>query len=127
MKISTVPIAGVDQYIEEFPAATQKMLQQLRALILKAAPKAEEVISYQMPAYKYNGMLVYFAGYQKHIGFYPMPDTIIAFKNDLSIYKTAKGSVQFPLDKPLPVRLITQMIKFRVRINEEKVAIKRKK
>ena len=78
---------------------------------MKAAPDAEEVISYQMPAYKYYGMLVYFAAYENHIGFYPTASGIETFKKELSIFKGAKGSVQFPLDKPLPFRLITQIVK----------------
>ena len=92
----------VDAYIAGFPKDTQTLLEQLRTAIMKAAPDAEEVISYQMPAYKYFGMLVYFAGYKNHIGFYPGAAGIETFKKELSIYKGAKGSVQFPLDKPLP-------------------------
>jgi uncharacterized protein YdhG (YjbR/CyaY superfamily) len=120
-------IIDTDQYIIGFPEHTQKLLQQLRLTIKKAAPDAEEVISYSMPAYKYHGMLVYFAGYQKHIGFYPMPAGIAAFKDELSIYKNAKGSVQFPLDKPLPINLITRIVKFRMQENIEKEALKKAK
>lgn len=97
----------------------------MRATITKAAPKAEEVISYNMPAYKLNGMLVYFAGYDKHIGFYPMPSCIEAFKKELSVYKTAKGSIQFPLNEPLPLKLITQMVKFSALENKEKLKAKK--
>jgi len=120
MKSSALKINNVDAYIAGFPPATRVLLQQVRATILKAAPKAEEMISYNMPAYKFHGMLVYFAGYEKHIGFYPMPAAIEAFKKELSVYKSAKGSVQFPIGKPMPVKLITQMVKFRVLMNKEK-------
>jgi uncharacterized protein YdhG (YjbR/CyaY superfamily) len=113
--------ANIETYINTFPPETQQLLQQLRATILKAAPLAQEVISYGMPAYKLNGMLVYFAGYAKHIGFYPMASAIQLFKNELAGYKTAKGSIQFPLNKKLPVALIIKMVKFRVKENEEKV------
>ncbi len=120
MKSPSVKIATVEAYIASFPPATRKLLKQVRSIILKNASEAEESISYNMPGYKLNGVLVYFAGYERHIGFYPMPDAIEAFKKELSVYKSAKGSVQFPLDKPLPVKLITDMVKFRVLQNKEK-------
>ncbi len=110
----------VDEYISWFPAETQKLLKQIRAIIRKAAPKAEEVISYNMPAYKLNGMLAFFAAYPRHIGFYPIPSGLAAFRKELSVYKQGKGSVQFPLDKPLPVGLITRIVKFRVKENLQK-------
>ncbi len=110
----------VSEYIEDFPIATQALLNQLRAVIKKAAPDAEEIISYQMPAYKYNGPLVYFAGYKNHIGFYPTPQGITAFKKELSVYKGSKGAVQFPLDEKLPLDLITKIVKYRVKQNSEK-------
>jgi uncharacterized protein YdhG (YjbR/CyaY superfamily) len=115
----------VDEYIASFPKEIQKILKQLRATIKKAAPKSEEVISYSMPAYKMNGMLVWFAAHSKHIGFYPRISGIEAFKKELSIYKGAKGSVQFPFEKPLPLQLITKIIKFRVQENSNR--IKKKK
>lgn len=115
----------IDAYINSFSGQTQKALVQMRAIIKKAAPKAEEVISYGMPAYKLDGMLVYFAGYDRHIGFYPTPSGIENFKEELSVYKSAKGSVQFPLDKKLPVSLITQIVKFRIAENKEKAANKK--
>ncbi|HCN83872.1 MAG TPA: hypothetical protein DIT07_09675 [Sphingobacteriaceae bacterium] len=117
-------IIDVDQYIIGFPEETQKLLQQLRSTIRKAAPDAEERISYSMPGYKYHGVLVYFAGYKNHIGFYPMPSSIAMFKDELSVYKSAKGSVQFPLDKLLPIELINKIVKFRAQKNLEKEAIK---
>jgi len=118
--------ADVDAYLATFPETTQAKLNQIRAAIKKAAPKAEEVISYGMPAYKLNGMLVYFAGYKTHVGFYPTPSGIEAFKKELSVYKGAKGSVQFPLSEALPLALITKIVKFRIAENEEKVKVKKK-
>lgn len=117
----------VDEYIDTFSPATTKILQQVRKTIKEAAPKAEEVISYNMPAYKQDGMLVYFAAYDKHIGFYPTPGGIAAFKKELSVYKSAKGSVQFPIDEPMPLALITKIVKFRVKENMEKAITKKKK
>jgi len=126
MKTKTAGINDIDKYIAGFPPGTQKLLEQLRATIIKAAPAAEEVISYQMPAYKYHGMLVFFAAYKNHIGFYPTASGIETFKKELSIYKGSKGAVQFPLDKPLPVQLITKMVKFRVATNLQKEKTKKK-
>jgi uncharacterized protein YdhG (YjbR/CyaY superfamily) len=117
----------IDNYIAGFPGDTQKRLEQLRATIIKAAPGAEEVISYQMPAYKYHGMLVFFAGYKNHIGFYPGASGIATFKKELSVFKGAKGSVQFPLDKPLPLQLITRIVAFRVKENLKRKEAKAKK
>lgn len=114
----------IDRYIADFPPPTQDLLEQLRSTILKAAPGAEEVIGYKMPAYRLHGVLVYFAGYKAHIGFYPTGSGIEAFKKELSVYKGAKGSVQFPLDQPLPVSLITKIVKLRVKENLEKAKAK---
>ena len=111
---------NIDEYISSFPRETQQLLKQLRAIIKKNAPKAEEVISYQMPAFKLNGIVVYFAGYENHIGFYPTASGINAFKKEIEGYKNSKGAVQFPLDKPLPLKLIAQIVKFRVKENLEK-------
>jgi len=105
------------EYASAFPKKTQVILKQVRATIRKAAPDAEEVISYGMPGYKLNGMLVWFAGYAKHIGFYPKISGIDAFKKELSKYKGAKGSVQFPIDEPMPLGLITKITKFRAKEN----------
>lgn len=107
----------IDQYIETFPSNVQVVLKQLREIIRNAAPEAEEVISYKMPAYKQNGMLVYFAGYKNHIGFYPTGTGIEAFKEEFTPYKWSKGAVQFPIDKPLPVELITRIVQFRIKYN----------
>ena len=116
----------IDEYIASYPIETQKLLEQIRMVIKKIAPQADEVISYAIPAFKLNGMLVWFAGYSKHIGFYPGASGIKTFKKELSIYKGAKGSVQFPLDKPLPLRLITKIVKFRVQENLLKAKAKKK-
>ncbi len=116
----TKPI-NIDAYIAGFPKATADLLATLRATIQQAAPEAGEVISYAMPAFKQNGILVYFAAYASHIGFYPTASGISAFKNDLSGFKSAKGSVQFPLDKPLPLSLITKIVQFKVAENKEKI------
>lgn len=117
----------IDQYIDGFPESTRQLLEQVRDTIKKAAPGAEEVISYKMPAYKYHGMLVYFAGYKNHIGFYPTGSGIEKFKKELSGYKGAKGSVQFPIDKPLPLNTISKIVAFRVQENLARADIKSKR
>ena len=122
-----VKFKTVDEYIGTFPVATKKIMQQVRKTIIDAAPEAEEVISYNMPAYKQEGMLVFFAAYKEHIGFYPTPGGIEAFKKELSVYNSAKGSVQFPIDKPMPLALITKIVKYRVKENQEKASLKKKK
>ncbi|MBU6262858.1 MAG: DUF1801 domain-containing protein [Bacteroidetes bacterium] len=104
----------IDVYIATFPAATQKQLKNIRAIIKEAAPEATEVISYGMPAYKQNGMLVYFAGYKAHIGFYPTASGIKHFLPKIQAYKHSKGAVQFPLDQPLPKNLIQEIVAFRI-------------
>lgn len=110
----------VDEYISAFPTSTQKKLQQIRAIIQKAAPEAQECISYKMPAYKLHGPLVYFAGYQHHIGFYPTSSGIENFTADFKDYTWSKGAVQFPLDQPLPIDLIKKITRFRRQLNLEK-------
>ena len=106
--------SSIEEYIATFPEDTQKLLKQVLSAIRKSAPQAEEKISYGMPTFFLNGNLVHFAGFKNHIGFYPTPSGIEAFKKELSVYKGAKGSVQFPLDKPLPLKLIGEIVKFRV-------------
>lgn len=118
-------VTDVNSYISGFPAGTRKLLKQLRDAIRKAAPDADELISYGMPAYKYHGVLVYFAGYQKHIGFYPTPSVIKQFTERISQYKYSKGTVQFPLDKPIPVTLVTRMVKCRIQENLARAAKKK--
>jgi uncharacterized protein YdhG (YjbR/CyaY superfamily) len=117
---------GIEEYIALYPKETQYLLWQLYETIKKAAPGTEEVLSYGMPAFKLNGMLLWFAAYSKHIGFYPKSSGIEAFKKELSKYKSAKGSVQFPIDRPLPVGLITKIVKFRVKENLQKAKVKKK-
>lgn len=107
----------VDEYIQSFPKDVAERLEQIRQTVKKAAPDAQEVISYNMPLFKQNGRLVYFAGYKNHIGFYPMTGAIKKFNKEISVYKWSKGSVQFPNDKPIPYDLIKKMIEFRVKEN----------
>lgn len=114
-----------DEYIAGFPKEVQKILQEVRATIRKAAPTAEESISYGMPAYKLNGPLVYFAAYDRHIGFYATPTGHKEFEKELAGYKQGKGSVQFPIDEPMPLSLITKIVKFRVKGNMEKSSKKK--
>jgi len=113
MKHSNLPNA-VDRYISTFPAEVQEKLQQLRQAIKKAAPEAEEVISYNMPAYKQGKILVYFAAHKNHIGFYPTSSGIEVFSKEFSDYKWSKGAVQFPYTKPLPLKLVEKITQFRV-------------
>lgn len=110
----------IDGYIKTFPKDVQSILQKMRRAIRKAAPQAEEAISYQIPTFILNGNLVWFAAFKKHIGFYPMRSGIKAFKKELSPYKRAKGSVQFPLDKPIPYDLVKRIVMFRVKENVKK-------
>jgi len=107
----------MDEYIATFPAEVQRLLQEMRATIRAAAPEAQEKISYQMPTFYLKGNLVHFAAYQKHIGFYPAPRGIEAFQTELAVYKGAKGSVQFPIDQPLPLDLVRRIVEFRVAEN----------
>ena len=119
-------ITTIDEYIATFPASTRALLQQMRTTIAKAAPKAEEAISYGMPTFKLQGNLVHFAGYKNHIGFYPAPSGIVSFAEDLKKYQTSKGAIQFPIDEKLPLALVTKIVKFRVKENSEKAAAKKK-
>lgn len=111
---------NIDEYIGIQTPEVQILLEQMRQTIKNASPEAEEVISYNMPAFKYHGMLVYFAAYKNHIGFYATPTGHSEFKEELSAYKQGKGSVQFPLGQPLPLELISKIVKFRVEENLEK-------
>ena len=104
----------IDQYIATFSKDIQMILQQIRETIREVAPEATEAISYQMPTFKLKGNLVHFAAYKKHIGFYPTPNGISGFKEELSKYPTSKGAVQFPLDRPIPYDLIRRIVKYRV-------------
>jgi uncharacterized protein YdhG (YjbR/CyaY superfamily) len=107
--------SSIDEYIAQFPPETQKVLKELRALIRASAPDATETISYAIPTFDLNGRhLVHFAGYAKHIGFYPVPSGVEAFKDDLNVYKGGKGSVQLPLSRPMPMNVIRRIVEFRV-------------
>lgn len=127
MKSDTKPPSTIDEYIARCPEDVQAILSKIREIIRKAAPTAEETIKYQIPTFVLNGNLVHFAAFQNHIGFYPTPSGITKFQQELSEYKGAKGSVQFPLDAPIPFSLITKIVKFRVKETIEKAAAKSKK
>jgi len=124
MENNKTGFTSIDEYIGTFPAEIQSKLEAVRAPIKAAAPEAQEKISYQMPTFFLNGNLVHFAAFKKHIGFYPAPRGLEAFKDELSGYKGAKGSVQFPLDQPLPLELIGKIVKFRLAENLKKAESK---
>lgn len=126
MAMLKIAPSNIDEYIFPFPSETQKKLEQIRQLIQKIAPKAKEVISYGMPAFKLNSVIVYFAGYKHHIGFYPTSTGIKNFEKEFAKYKWSKGAVQFPLDEPLPVALITKIVKFKIKEDKEKADAKKK-
>ena len=111
---------NIDDYIGTFPKGIQDILEKIRQTIRDAAPKAKESISYQMPTFKLNGNLVHFAAFQKHIGFYPTPLGVEKFKEELSQYKTSKGAIQFPLNKPIPYDVVKKIVEFRVKEQLEK-------
>ncbi len=127
MKTERAEPQTIDEYIAGFPPEVQEKLQKVRETIRKAAPDAQERISYKMPAFTLNGNLVYFSAFKNHIGFYPIPSGIARFEKELAPYKRAKGSVQFPLDKPIPYGLITRIVKFRAKENLKKVKAREKK
>lgn len=118
---------NIDDYISNFPVNVQSILKQLRLTISNVAPNAKETISYQMPTFTLHGNLVHFAAHKNHIGLYPNPSGIEAFKNELELYKTSKGAIQFPIDKPLPLDIISKIIAFRVEENIKKEIQKSKK
>ena len=125
MATSKTGFTDIDAYISTFPPDVQKVLQQVRLTIRKSAPEAEEAISYQMPTFKLNGNLVHFAAWKNHIGFYPTPSGTKEFQKELSRFNGAKGSVQFPLDQPMPLDLISRIVKFRMKENELKQKTKK--
>lgn len=128
MMIPSIKFTHVEEYLSVFPEEIIELLQKLRTAIKEAAPEAEEVISYNMPAYRYHGILVYFAAYKNHIGFYPGSSLINeVFKKDLVKYKTSKGTIQFPLDQQLPIKLIKKIVKFRVMYNLDKAKSKKRR
>ena len=110
----------IDEYIKTFPEDVQRILEKMRKTIRNAVPEAVEAISYQMPAFKLNGALVYFAAFKNHIGFYPTSSGIEEFKKELSPYKGGKGSVQFPIEKPIPYDLVKKIVIFRMKENQKK-------
>lgn len=120
MQKPTIKYQSVDEYIDSFPSEAQNKLNEIRGIVRELFPQAEERISYQMPAFFLNGNIIYFAGYAKHIGFYPGANGVAAFYDEISKYKYAKGSVQFPLGEPLPVELIRRIINFKAEINLQK-------
>jgi len=120
MNPEKIKFKTIDEYISSFPNDVQLLLQELRSEIIKSAPEAEEKISYNMPVFFQNGILVYFAGYKNHIGFYPTPNGIENYAEELKNYKTSKGAIQFPIDKPLPKNLIAKIVKFRAKENLKK-------
>lgn len=117
----------IDEYHALFPAHIQELLSKMRTTIRRVAPEAEEVISYGMPGFKWHGLLVWYAGYKKHIGFYPSASPIEVFKKQLTKYKTSKGAIQFPIDQEIPVALIEEIVRFRMEENLEKERIKKEK
>jgi uncharacterized protein YdhG (YjbR/CyaY superfamily) len=120
VKTPEMQFATIDEYIRTFPKEVQGLLEEMRQTIRKAAPEAVEAISYRMPTFKLNGRnLAHFAGYKKHIGFYPVPSGIEAFKEELSSYVQGKGSVQFPLNQPIPYDLVSRIVAFRVRESQQ--------
>jgi uncharacterized protein YdhG (YjbR/CyaY superfamily) len=120
-------IQTIDEYIAGFPEDIREILEKVRETIRQAAPDATEKISYQMPTFYLNGNLVHFAAFKKHIGLYPAPSGVEAFQEELAPYVKAKGSIQFPLDKPIPYNLIGKIAAFRVKENADKAAVKKKK
>jgi uncharacterized protein YdhG (YjbR/CyaY superfamily) len=127
MKIENAAPKDIDEYIAGFPAGVREILEKIRITIREAAPHAEEKISYQIPTFALKGNLVHFAAFKNHIGFYPGASAIEKFRQELSAYKGAKGSVQFPLGQPVPLDLISRMVKFRIEENLQKAGAKRKK
>ena len=117
----------IDEYIAQFPSDVQALLEQVRAAIRTAAPEAKEAISYQIPAFNLNGRyLIYFAGYKKHIGLYPVPGGDEAFQQEIAAYQAGKGTLRFPLDRPIPLDLIAKVVRLRAKENEEHTAAKKK-
>ena len=119
------PAASVNEYIATADPQAKKALKDIRKTIRSAAPKAEEVISYQIPGYKYHGMLVFFAAWKNHISLYPAPWGAESLKKEMAAYEGSKGTIKFPLDKPMPLTLIKKMVKYRVKENEMKAALKK--
>lgn len=111
----------IDEYIQRFPVETQELLQSVRNTIRESAPEAQETIAYQLPTFRLNGNLVHFGAFKNHIGFYPTPSGAQAFKKELSRYHSGKGSIQFPMDEPMPLDLIRKMVEYRVKENTDRI------
>jgi uncharacterized protein YdhG (YjbR/CyaY superfamily) len=126
MAADTVTPKTIDEYIATFPKAVQEVLEKIRLTIRKAAPQATETIKYHMPTFMLEGNLVYFAAFKKHIGFYPPVKGMVGFKDELSVYEGPKGSLLFPLDKPIPYDLISEIVKFRVLENHQRAQARQK-
>jgi uncharacterized protein YdhG (YjbR/CyaY superfamily) len=124
MKASNKKPMTVDEYISELPASTKPSLKKVREIVIKNAPNAEEVISYGMPAYKLHGMLLYFSAFTNHYSLFAFPSAIVAFKDKLKGYEVSKGTIRFSLDKPVPVKLITEIVKYKVNENIKKHQMK---
>jgi len=122
--MKNIKMETIDEYIAAQPIEKRASLEKIRSIIQKAAPKATEVISYGMPAFKQDGILVYFAAFKNHYGFFPTASPIVIFKKELVTYKTSKGAIQFPTDKPIPIKLIQAIVKLRITQNKEKTAFK---
>lgn len=127
MKPKPAAPESIDEYIAAFPPDIRAILEKIRAVIREAAPEAHEAIKYQIPTFVLHGNLVHFAAFKHHIGFYPTPSGIEAFQHELSVYKTAKGSVQFPLDRPIPYDLIAKIALFRAQENRERAMAKKRR
>lgn len=125
MKINKLKFSSIDEYLAAQPPDIREKLKKLRQTITKAAPEAEEVISYQMPAYKFHGMLVYFAVFKNHISFFPTSSGVQFFKDRLTAFEISKGTIKFPLDKPIPLRLVAEIVKFRLQENTDKHFLKK--
>ena len=126
MTANKVVFNSIDEYIATFPEDVQKILEEIRATINAAAPEAEEKISYQMPTFYLNGNLIHFAAFKNHIGIYPTPSGTQAFKDEISMYQSSKGSIRLPIDEPMPLELIGRIVKFRVAENLTKAKAKGK-
>ena len=127
MEENKITYKTIDEYILQFPPEVKEILNRLKTVIKESAPNATEKISYQMPTYAFHGNLVHFAAYKNHIGFYPAASGVAAFTDKLVEYKTSKGAIQFPIDKPLPYELIREIVQFRVDENRKRAEDKKKK
>jgi len=125
METKKVVTQTIDEHIAQFPASTREILQKVRETIREVAPDAIEVIAYGIPTFKLNGNLVHFAGYARHVGFYPGSEAIEVFRDEIKGYKTSKGTIQFPLDKPIPYELIKKITQYRVQKNQKPLSKKK--